>query len=149
MLHHVLAVADNPLGYPVLDVLVCIVAVLLEDADPEQVVNHLLRLVDGHAVHSGQLRRRVPCPKLLEGQHELCFFLRQHAVEDPEVHVVFVHAARHLSRNIVRAHAGQLHDNLALFGIVAVVVFEREIPFVYVNVRIDFTRHSLFPLFES
>ena len=45
MLHHVFAGSHHPLGDPVLDVVVFVIPVLLQDADPEQVVYDLLGLL--------------------------------------------------------------------------------------------------------
>ena len=108
VLHHVFAGAYDPLGDPVLDMLIRVVAVLFDDADPKQVVDDLLRFFLGHIVALRQLRGRQTAAALFEAEHELDFFLCQQPVEDPEIHVVFLHAAGQLAGNIVRDHAREL-----------------------------------------
>ena len=50
MLYHVFAASHHPLGDPVLDMMVCVVPVLLQDTDPEQVIDDLLGLLFGDVV---------------------------------------------------------------------------------------------------
>ena len=143
VLDHVFAGADDPLRDPVLDVLVRIVAVLLQDADPDQVVDDLLGFFLAHAVALGQLLRGEAEAALLKAQHELHFILREQAVQDPEIHVVFLHAAGELAGDVVRDHDGELFDELRLLGIVAVMVRHGIVPLVHVDHGVDFFNHCL------
>ena len=54
VLHHVFAGTHDPLGDAVLDMMIRVVAVLLEDADPQQVVDDLLRFFFAHAGYFAQ-----------------------------------------------------------------------------------------------
>ncbi len=144
--HHVLAGADDPLRDPVLDVLVRVVAVLLEDADPEQVVDDLLRLFLAHVISLREFLRRQAEAPLPEAEHEADFFLRKEPVEDPEIHVVFLHPARKLARYVIRDHDGELFHELRLLRIVLVMTRDRVVPLVHVDHRIHFFYHVFSPV---
>ena len=143
MLHHVFAGAHHPLGDPVLDMLVGVVPVLLNDADPQQVVDDLLCLLVAHVVHGGQLGGGVAHAPGLEAEHEFDLILGQQPVEDPEIHVVFLHAAGELAGDGVGDHHGELFDELRLFRVVAVMTVNGIIAFVDVDVGVDFFYHRL------
>ncbi len=143
VLHHVFAGADDPLRDPVLHVPVRVVAVLLDNADPQQVVDDLLRLLLAHVVAGGKLGGGVAEAALLEAEHEFDLILGQQPVEDPEIHVVFLHAAGELAGDGVGDHHSELFDELRLFRVVAVMAVNGVIPLVDVDVGVDFFYHRL------
>ena len=142
MLHHVLAGAHHPLGNPILDVPVGVIPVLLDDADPQQMVDHLLGLGLGHLVGLGQPGGGAAGAALLEADHELDLILGQQPVQNPEIHVVFLHAAGELAGDVVGNHAGELQKQLFLLGVVAVMVGNGVVTLVDVNHGIDFFYHG-------
>ena len=108
--HHVFARADDPLRDPVLNMLVRIVAVLLQNADPDQMINDLLGFINAHIVAFGQFLRGQTEAALPKAQHELHFILGQQAVQDPEIHMVFLHAAGKFPGDVVRDQKCELFD---------------------------------------
>ena len=83
----------------------------------------------------------VAAAALFERQHEAYLVLGQQPVEDPEIHVVFLHAAGKLSGDVVSDHPRQLHKELFLFGVVAVVIRYGIVPLVHVDLGVDFLDH--------
>jgi len=146
MFHHVFSAADHPFGNHVLNVLIGIIAVLFQNADPEQMINEFLRFFFTDAVPLSELFCRASDPALLETEHEPDFFLGEHPVKNPEIHVVFMHSSRQLAGNIVRDHAGKLHDEFFLFRIITVIIRVGKITFIDVNSRIDFSWHDCSPV---
>ena len=142
VLHHILAGAHHPLGDPVLDVLVRIVPVLLQNADPGEMVDHLLAVGLLHAVPLGQLPGGIAHPALFEAQQEDHFLLGQQPVQHPEIHVVFLHAAGELAGDGVGDHDRQLFHQPGLFRVGAAVPVYRVVPFVDVDHGVDFFYHS-------
>ena len=128
--------------------LVGVVAVLFNDADPDQMVNDLLGFFFAHGVALGQLFCGQTDAALLERKHEFDFFLGQKAIKDPEIHVVFLHFARQLARNGVCDEYGKLFDELCLFRVVAMMGVHRIVTFVDVDVGVDFFYHNI-PLIRS
>lgn len=141
VLHHVLARAHDPLRDQILDVVIRVVPVLLQNADPEQMVDDLLGRFLGHAVALGKLLRRQREAALLEAEHEFDLILGQHPVQDPEVHVVGFHSAGRLAGNVVGDQHRQLFDRLFLLRIAAMIVLKREIPLVDVDLRVNVSWH--------
>ena len=141
VLHHVLARAHDPLRDQILDVVIRVVPVLLQNADPEQMVDDLLGRFLGHVVALGQLLRRQREAALFEAEHEFDLILGQHPVQDPEVHVVGFHSAGRLAGNVVGDQHRQLFDQLFFFGIDAMIVLKREIPLVDVDLRVNVSWH--------
>ena len=140
---HIFAASYDPLRHPVLDMLIGVIPVLLEYADPEKVVDNFLSLLLGHTVKLGELLRCLPHPALFEGEHKLYLVLRKHAVEYPEIHMVFLHTAGQFSRYIVRYHYGELFEKLRLFGVCALVLSDGIVSLVDVDIRIDLFYHIL------
>ena len=143
VLNHVLAGSHDPLGHQILNVVVLIVAVLFQNTDPQQVIDDLLRFLLADAVAPGQLRCGETYAALLETEKEHDLTLCQKTVQDPEIHVVFVHAAGKLARDVVGDHPGQLHDQLFLDGIITAMILEGIVSFVSVYSRVNFFGHIL------
>ena len=141
MLHHVFAGAHHPLGDAVLDVLVRIVPVLLHDADPDQMVDDLLGGLFGDAVLFGQPFGGPAHPALLEAQHEPDLVLGEEPIQDPEIHMVFLHAAGELPGDVVRDHEGQLLHQLGLLRVAAMVAVHGIVPLVHVDAGVHFFYH--------
>ena len=146
MLDHVLAGADDPFRDGVLDGVVLVVAVLLEDADPEQMVDDLLGLFDAHVVLEREPGDVAAFAALLEAQHEADFIFREQPVKDPEIHVVLVHAAGQLARDVVGDQFCQFDDEFLFLRVIAVVRFVRKVKIADVDPRVDFLWHSILPL---
>ncbi len=142
VLDHVLARADDPLRDQILNMVIFIVPVLLQNADPQQVIDDLLGLSDREIVSFCQFFCRETHAALLKAQHKADFLLREQPVEDPEIHVVFLHAARELSRDIVRDHDRQLLNERGLLRVVAVMSVHRVVQPVHVDHRVNFLNHS-------
>ena len=104
-------------------------------------INDLLGLFHGHVVALRQFLRHKTCAALFKAEQENDFFLCQQPVQNPEIHVVFLHAARELPRDIIRNHQRQLLYQLRLFRIFAAVLCLRIIPLVHVYSRIYFLNH--------
>ncbi len=142
VLDHVLAGSHDPFRDQVLDVPVLVVPVLLQDTDPQQVVDDLLGLPDREIVALRQFFRCETNAALLKAQHKADFLLGEHPVKDPEIHVVFLHASRQLARNIVRDHDRQLLHQLGLLRVLTVVPVHGIVQTVHVDHRVDFLYHN-------
>ena len=145
MLDHIFSGADDPFGDHVLNMLVCIVPVLLEDTDPEEMVDDLLGLFHRHTVLLCQPLGGPADPALLKTQHEFHFILGQKAIQDPEIHVVFLHPARQFPRDRVRDQLSQLCNKLLFLRIIAMIVLRRKITLIDMQLRIYFFYHN-YPL---
>ena len=128
---HVFSGSDDPLGHQILDVMVFVVAVLFQNTDPQQVVDDLLGFLHADVVALSELGGGQSHAALPETEQERNFALGQQPVQDPEIHVVLMHSARELSGDIVGDHPGQLHDHFPLDRVIAVMVFDRIISFIY------------------
>ena len=147
VLDHILARSHDPLGHAVLDVVIFVVAVLFQNTDPQQVVDDLLGLLLADVIALGKFSRGQAHAALLEAEHKGNFPLGQEPVENPEIHVVLVHGAGQFPGNVVGDHPGQLHHHLSLDGIVAVMVFDRIISFIYMYSGIYLFGHCESSLF--
>ena len=143
VLDHVLAGPHDPFGHQILNVVVLIVAVLFQNTDPQKAVDDLLRFFLTDAVARSQLRGGETYTALLETEKEHDLTLSQKAVQDPEIHVVFVHAAGKFARDVVGDHPGQLHDQLFLDGIITVMIFEGIVSLVDMYSGVNFFGHIL------
>ena len=133
VLDHVFARSDDPFRDKILDMVIRVVTVLFQNADPQKVIDHFLRSLHAHLVADRELACRQPDSSLLKAEHKADFLFGKEPVEDPEVHVILFHSSGKLPRNIVRDHERELHDELFLFRIVTVIIRDREITFVDVN----------------
>ena len=150
MFHHVFSGTDYPLGDPVLDVMVFVVPVLFEYADPDQVVYDLLRLGDRHVVHRGELGSRIAYAALLEAEHELDFLLGEEPVEDPEIEMILLQSSGDLAVKAVGYHFRELFHEFFLLGIVAVMVaLIRVVPVVNKDILVYFLNHNSLQILES
>ena len=146
VLDHVLTGTDDPFRNGILDAVVPVVPVLFDDADPEEMVNDLLCFFNAHVVLEREPGDVPAVTALLETQHELHFVLRQKTVEDPEVHVVLVHAAGQFARDVIGDQLSQFDDELFLLGVITVVGFVRKVKVADVDPRVYFLRHNTFLL---
>ena len=121
---------------------VVVETVLFQHTDPQQVVDHLLRLFYGHVIPLSELGRGQRRSLLLEAEQKLDLIQIQDAVQNPEVHVVLFHLPRKRTRNIVRDHLSKLNYVFFLLRVVAVVIYQREIPFIRVNTGVHIFWHN-------
>ncbi len=112
--HHELGRAGNKDRHIVLALPVFILAVHLDHADPDQMVDHPLCLFHAHAVHLGQRLNAVRHARLFETQHEPCFFLRQHLIQCPVLRIVGLQRMPELHRIAVRNHLAEALDQCFL-----------------------------------
>ena len=144
VLHHIFSGTDYPLRDPVLDVFILVVSVLLEDSDPDQMIDDLLRLFPCHIVHLSELARRIANAALLEAEHEPDFLFSKQSVKDPEVEMILFQASRYLAVQAVGDHFGQFLNEFFLFRVAAMMVtLIRIIPVIDKNVLIYFFYHNL------
>ena len=108
-------------------------------------IDDLLGFFFAHVIGFGELPGGAADPALFKAQHESYFLFGEQAVENPEIHMVLMHSERQLPGNVVGDHPGQLHDELFLFRIIAMVICGRKITFVDVNPGIDFSWHDYSP----
>ncbi len=109
-------------------------------------VNDLLCFFNAHVVLEREPGDVPAVTALLETQHELHFVLRQKTVEDPEVHVVLVHAAGQFARDVIGDQLSQFDDELFLLGVITVVGFVRKVKVADVDPRVYFLWHNTFLL---
>ena len=125
----------------VLDVVIFVVPVLFQNTDPQQVVDDLLGFLLADVIALGKFGRGQADAALLEAEHKGNFTLGKKPVENPEIHVVLVHGAGKLTRNVVGDHPGELHHHLFLDGIVAVMVLYRIVSFIDMYSRVYLFGH--------
>ena len=106
--HHELRGAGHEDRHIVLLVVVRILAGHLDQADPYQVVHHLLRLLVRHPVHLGQILDVVRHAGLFKAQEELCFFLSNNFIECPVLRIICVHGPGIFDKVSVRDHCPKL-----------------------------------------
>ena len=145
MFDHILTASDNPLRNQILNVVIRVVTVLFNDADPEQMVDDLLRFFFAHVVPLGEFLCGTADTALLEADHELHFFFCKHAVKNPEIHMILVHAAGKFARDVVSNHPGKLHYELFFLRVIAMIIFLGKIALIDMNAGIHFSRHGCSP----
>ena len=115
VLDHIFAGTNDPFGHTVLDVMIFVVPVLLQNTDPQQVVDDLLRFLLADVIAFCKLS----CSKTY----------------------ILVHGAGKLTRNVVGDHPGELHHHLFLDGIVAVMVLYGIVSFIDMYSRVYLFGH--------
>ena len=143
---HVFTGTDDPFRDGILDAVVFVVPVLFDDADPEQVVDDFLGLFDAHVVLEREPGDVAAFTAFLEAEHEFDLVLRQKAVEDPEIHMVLVHAAGQFARDVVGDQLSQFDDEFFLLRVITVVGFVRKVKVADVDPRVYFLWHNTFLL---
>ena len=89
--HHELRGAGHEDRHIVLLVVIRVLAGHLDEANPHQVVHHLLRLLVRHLIHLREIFDVVRHAGLLEAQEELRLLLRENLVERPVLRVIRFH----------------------------------------------------------
>ena len=118
-------------GHIVLLVMVFILPVHFDHADPDQMVHHLFGVLVRHLVDFSQLFNIIGLAGLLEAQKEFGLFLGQYFVQHPVLRIIGIHGTGILDQIPVRDHGPQLQDQF-LFLIVRrnVMRILSEIPLV-------------------
>ena len=104
-------------------------------------VDDLLSFLLADMIALSEFSRSKTHAALLETEHKSHFALGQQPVEDPKIHVVLVHGAGQLTRNVVSDHPGEFHHHLLFDRIVAVMVLYRIVSFIDMNFRVYLFRH--------
>ena len=146
MLDHIFAASDNPLRNQILNVVIRVVTVLFNDSDPKQMIDDFLRFIFAHVVPLGEFLCGTADTALFEADHELHFIFCKHAVKNPEVHMILVHAAGEFARDVIGDHPRKFQYKFLFFRIVAMIIFLRKIALIDMNAGIHFSRHDLFSL---
>ena len=121
--------------------MIFVVPVLLQNTDPQQVVDDLLRFLLADVIAFCKLSCSKTYTALFKAEHKGHFALGKKTVKDPEVHVVLVHGAGKLSGNVVGDHPGELHHHLFFDGIVAVMVLYGIVSFIDMYSRVYLFGH--------
>ena len=129
--HHEFRGTRHEDGHVVLLVMVFILPVHFDHADPDQMVHHLFGVLVRHLVDFGQLFNIIGLAGLLEAQKEFGLFLGQYFIQHPVFRIICIHGTGILDQIPVRDHGPQLQDQF-LFLIVRrnVMRILSEIPLV-------------------
>ena len=141
VLNHIFTAAYDPFRNQILDMVIGIVTVLFKDSDPQQVIDHCLCFFFTHVVPCGKFFGGTADTALFKAQQELYFFFGEQAIEDPEIHVILMHAAGQFAGNIICNHFCQLNYKLLFFRIITVIVGKGKIPFIDMDPGIYFSWH--------
>ena len=115
--HHELSGSRNEDRHIILLSLIRILTRHLQHADPAQMIDHLLRLFQRHAVALCDLFRQIADTCLFEGQKELHFFLCQDHIQSPVFRIGCIQRPCIPLQIAVCNHCRKLQYKLCLFRI--------------------------------